>query len=147
MANAAKGAALLYVEDEAETKELIVKALEACYPSLKLWTAANGAEGLQLFRDTRPQLVLTDIRMPLMDGIEMAAEIKALDPEVHIIGLTAYNDTRFLSTAADIGFSECILKPVEYRILFASIDKFFRRCQQTLPRSGSAGVAPSVFNA
>jgi YesN/AraC family two-component response regulator len=103
----------------------MVEALQTYYPKLKLLTAANGAEGLQLFREARPQLVLTDIRMPLMDGIQMAAGIKAIDPEVYIIGLTAYNDRSFLSTAADAGFSECILKPVDYGTLFASINKFF----------------------
>lgn len=120
-----KSAVLLYVEDEAETRELIVEALKAYYPRLELLTAANGAEGLKLFREARPQLVLTDVRMPVMDGVQMAAGIKAIDPEAYIIALTAYNDTSFLSAAAEIGFSEYILKPVDYGLLFASIDKFF----------------------
>lgn len=123
--DASRGAALLYVEDEAETRELIAEALKAYYPGLKLLTAANGAEGLQLFLEARPQLVLTDIRMPVMDGLQMAAGIKAIDPEVHIIALTAYNDTSFLSAAADIGFSDYLLKPIDYVLLFASTDKFF----------------------
>lgn len=119
-----KGASLLYVEDEAETRELVMEALVVYYPGLRVLTAANGAEGLQRFREARPHLVLTDIRMPVMDGIEMAKEIKAIDPDAHIIALTAYNDTSFLS-AADIGFSEYVPKPVDYGLLFASIDKFF----------------------
>lgn len=118
---------LLYVEDEAEARELIVEALEAYFPQIKLQTASNGAEGLRLFQESRPQLVLTDIRMPVMDGIQMAAQIKALDPQVDIIALTAFNDASFLSTAAEIGFSDYVLKPVDYELLFASLDRFLAR--------------------
>jgi YesN/AraC family two-component response regulator len=118
---------LLYVEDEAETRELIVEALEAYFPEVQLQTASNGAEGLRIFQESRPQLVLTDIRMPVMDGIQMAAEIKALDPLVDVIALTAYNDSSFLSTAADIGFSDYVLKPVDYELLFATLEKFLAK--------------------
>lgn len=122
-----KISSLLYVEDEAETRELIVEALEAYFPEVQLQTASNGAEGLRIFQESRPQLVLTDIRMPVMDGIQMAAEIKALDPLVDVIALTAYNDSSFLSTAADIGFSDYVLKPVDYELLFGTLEKFLAK--------------------
>lgn len=121
---------LLYVEDEAETRALISEVLTARYPQLVLHTAANGAAGLELFRQFRPQVVLTDIRMPVMDGLEMAAEIKALDPGVDLIALTAYNDSSFLSRAEEMGFSDYVLKPIDFKDLFARIEQSLEKIKR-----------------
>jgi len=114
---------LLYVEDEPETRELIREALAAKYPGLPLYVAANGAEGLSLFREHRPEVVITDIRMPVLNGIAMAKEILAIAPETEVIALTAYSDTTFLTDAIELGFSHYILKPVDYEKLFATVGK------------------------
>lgn len=114
---------LLYAEDDAEARELVCRALRATYPDLPLLTAANGHEGLALFREYRPEVVLTDIRMPGMDGVAMAREIVAVDRDVQLIALTAYSETDFLLAAIEAGFHHYVLKPVDFEKLFAALDR------------------------
>src|SRR5512140_3203493 len=87
---------ILYVEDDPEARELVSSVLARKIRSLRLYTAENGEEGLALFREHRQDIVITDINMPVMDGIRMANEIKTLNPEALIIAVTAYSDTRYL---------------------------------------------------
>jgi len=117
--------ALLYVEDEPDTREMVGRALADDYPKFSLYIAADGAEGLELFRKHRPEVVVTDIKMPVMDGLRMTGEIKAIDPEIEIIALTAYSDTSFLLSPIEAGFSHYVLKPIDLDKLFAAIDSSF----------------------
>lgn len=116
-----KRTALLYVEDEAEPRELIGASMASEYPDLEVHLARDGAEGLELYREHRPDLVVTDILMPIMDGLHMAEKIKEIDPGTEIIALTAYSDTSFLLRAIEAGFSHYVLKPIDYDRLFAAI--------------------------
>lgn len=120
-----KGIKLLYVEDETEIREIICENLLEEYPEVLLFTAGSGAEGLALFREHRPEVVITDIKMPGMDGIQMAGEIKAMNPEVILIALTAYSDTDFLLSAIEIGFSHYVMKPIDFDKLYEPIVKSF----------------------
>lgn len=114
---------MLYVEDEADTREVIVQALESEYPDILLFVAKDGAEGLDSFRANRPDVVITDVRMPVMDGLRMAGEIKAMAPEVEIIAMTAHSETSFLLYAIEVGINHYVLKPTDYDKLFPAIDK------------------------
>lgn len=114
---------ILYVEDDPEARELVSNVLARQIRALRLYTAGNGEEGLALFSKHRQDIVITDINMPVMDGIRMSNGIKSLDPEALIIAVTAYSDTRYLLDAIEIGISRYVLKPVDYEKLFAAIDK------------------------
>jgi PAS domain S-box-containing protein len=114
---------ILYVEDEPEAREMVSRVLAKKIKSLQLYTAENGEEGLALYREHRPDIVITDINMPVMNGIRMGSEIKALNPEALIIAVTAYSDTSYLLKAIEIGISNYVLKPIDYDKLFAVIDK------------------------
>jgi len=95
--------AILYAEDEADARELLSSVLTMKYPDVRLHLAETGQMGLELFRAHRPGIVITDINMPMMDGIQMSGEIKALEPETVIIALTAHSDTKYLLNAIEIG--------------------------------------------
>ena len=114
---------ILYVEDDPEARELVSRVLARKIRALRLYTAENGAAGLALYREHRPDIVITDINMPVMDGIRMSNEIKSLNPEALIIAVTAYSDTRYLLDAIETGISNYVLKPINYDKLFAAIDK------------------------
>ncbi len=114
---------ILYVEDDPEAREMVSRVLARKIRTLRLYTAENGAAGLALFKEHRPDIVVTDINMPVMDGIRMGEEIKALDPDALIIAVTAYSDTRSLLNAIEIGINNYVLKPIDYDKLFAAIDK------------------------
>src|SRR5690349_6600343 len=100
---------LLYVEDDAAVRERVATELSLHYPSLKVLTAENGALGLESYREKRPDLVVTDINMPLMNGIRMSEEIKALDAGAVIVAVTAYNDAEYLMKAIEVGITSYLL--------------------------------------
>src|SRR6185369_6918612 len=114
---------ILYVEDEPEARELVVSALAHKISTLRLYIAENGEAGLALYRKHRPDIVITDIKMPLTDGIRMGNEIKLLNPEAIIIAVTAHSDTRYLLDAIETGISNYVLKPIDYDKLFEAIAK------------------------
>ena len=118
------GISLLYVEDEASTREQVSRVLTA--RGYRLAVADNGERGLELFREQPPDIVLTDIMMPRLNGLEMAREMRSKLPEIQIICMTAFSDTSYLIEAIDIGINQFVLKPVEFNRLFTALD----RCQE-----------------
>jgi len=114
--------ALLFVEDETDAREMLGRMLGMNYPGMEVSVAENGAAGLELFRKSRHEIVLTDINMPVLDGIGMAREIKILAPETVVVAVTAHSDTSYLLSAIEIGIHHYVLKPVNYTELFAIID-------------------------
>jgi DNA-binding NarL/FixJ family response regulator len=77
-----------------------------------LLTARDGTEGLAAFRATPAHIVITDIRMPSMDGLAMAQAIRALDPGVPIIVTTAFEDTDYLMRSVAFGIDQFVVKPI-----------------------------------
>jgi PAS domain S-box-containing protein len=122
-----EGLSLLYVEDEPEASSMVSKMLLMHYPKLTLYTAENGAVGLESYREHRPDVVMTDINMPIMDGIRMSREIKALNADAEIIAVTAHSDTSYLLNAIEIGIHNYVLKPINYSELFAVTDKLLEQ--------------------
>jgi diguanylate cyclase (GGDEF)-like protein/PAS domain S-box-containing protein len=119
--------ALLFVEDEPVARSTLSRMLARNYPGLWLHVAEDGVAGLALFRENRPGIVVTDINMPGMNGIQMAREIKKIEPEVVIVAVTANNDTSCLLSAIEIGIHHYVLKPVNYSELFGVIDKILEK--------------------
>lgn len=113
---------LLYVEDDAVTRSLLSRVIAKKYPELLLFIAENGAQGVELFKKERPEIVLADMNMPVMDGIEMAMEIKSLNADTVIIAVTAHNDPKYLQDAIEIGIRHYVLKPVAVEKLCTVLD-------------------------
>jgi YesN/AraC family two-component response regulator len=113
--------AVLYVEDEELTRSAVSAPLGRRVKNLLL--AENGRQGLELFRLHRPDIVITDIRMPVMDGLTMVREIKALDDKAQILITTAHNDTQYFLDAIDIGIDRYVLKPIDHEKLFSGLEK------------------------
>lgn len=113
---------LLTVEDDPEARALLGRLILLAFPHLTLLAAENGKAGLDLYRLHRPDIVLTDIKMPVMNGIEMASEIRRLDPGAVIAFVSAYCDTApYQGSAGEIGVRHLVTKPVDYNTLFATI--------------------------
>ena len=113
--------AVLLVEDEPLAREAIASMLRRDVRTVYL--AADGQEGLEAFTRYRPEVVVTDIRMPAMNGLAMAREVRRRAPRTHIIVTTAHNDIEFFLEAIDIGIDQYVLKPVDRQRLFESIRK------------------------
>src|SRR5512135_2931258 len=118
---------LLYVEDDPYVRVLIARILAERYPATPIHTAEDGMAGLELYRKHRPDLILADIRMPIMDGIQMAQEIRALNPQAEIIFITANSDTQSLVDAIRIGVSRYLLKPIDHKLLFEAVEECIGR--------------------
>lgn len=101
---------VLYVEDEGTIRESLAKLLRRYLPHLML--ASNGQEGLTCFKKELPDIVLTDIRMPKLDGLEMSKEIKQIAPNTQIIVMTAFGDSEYLLKAIEIGLNGYLIKPI-----------------------------------
>lgn len=112
---------VLYVEDEEEVREAMAHFLGRRFA--KVHVAANGEEGLALFKAHFHDVVVTDIKMPVMDGLAMAEAIKAIVLDVPIIVVTAYNETGFLLRAIEIGIDHYVKKPVDPNELIKAIQK------------------------
>ncbi|MEI6211089.1 MAG: response regulator [bacterium] len=110
---------VLYVEDDAETREQFIELLTR--PVGTLITAADGAEGLAAFIKHAPDIVITDILMPRMDGLTMARKIRNLAPTVPIIVMTAFEQTDYMLRAITIGIDRYVAKPVNSDLLFESL--------------------------
>ncbi len=113
----------LYVEDDPVTRNIMEKIFHLKLPGVVLHVAENGRIGLDLFKKHVPEIVITDVNMPVMDGIEMAAEIKAVNPGAIIIAISAYSNTEYLLNSIEIGINHYVLKPIDFDKLFATIDK------------------------
>ena len=83
--------------------------------------AADGIEALKLIRETRPEILITDIRMPEMDGIELIREVKKLDLNIKITILSGYSDYDYLKAAIRLGVDNYLLKPIDNDELISNL--------------------------
>ena len=111
---------ILYVEDDKTTQELIKEILiSSCK---EVFVADNGEEGLRLYNEKKPDIVLSDIAMPTMDGLEMSKAIKELNPNQPIALFTAFSESAFLKRASELEISTYILKPLDEEQFFNSLN-------------------------
>ncbi len=109
-------ASILYVEDEAITRLTVQRLLQTRYTTI--YQAGDGREGLELYKLHHPDVVITDTRMPLMDGIHMTKAIREMDPDIPIIFITAHEDAAFVEETKKLNVTRNIIKPIILRDLF-----------------------------
>ena len=114
---------ILIVEDDPAACEIAARMIAMQFPEALVHSARDGAAGLELFKRHAPQIVVTDISMPVINGIEMAREIKSLQASTRLIVLTAYNDRNFLEQFREIGFRGYLMKPIDLELLMTAIEE------------------------
>ncbi|TQR60793.1 response regulator transcription factor [Campylobacter troglodytis] len=117
-----KNLTLMIVEDEDKLREGLSKALSEFF--LKIITAKNGDEGLKKFKKFNPDIIITDILMPIVDGLDMAKEIKKISKQTPIIVLSAYSEKDRLLRAIDAGIDKYLIKPIDVDELLRIIELF-----------------------
>lgn len=115
------GLTVLYVEDDEGAREQMAHFLKKKCGHVLL--AGNGREALERYDERRPDLIVCDIMMPKMDGLEFSAIVKQRDPSMPIILATAYNDAAYLLRAIDLGVDSYVLKPIDLDKLHAAMLK------------------------
>mgnify|MGYP001039817060 CR=1 FL=1 len=120
---------ILVVEDELYARESLIKQIKEydTQGQFRIWQASNGEEGETLFKEYRPELVITDIRMPKMDGLKLLEKIREEDMRTQVVIISAYSDFEYARSALTHGASGYLLKPIENETLRQCLDKFVRK--------------------
>lgn len=113
---------ILSVEDDKTMREMFRTIINRKFPDNPLYLGENGDQGIELFRAYNPQIVITDIIMPGMDGVEMASIIKKIEPKVKLIVITGYDNNYYHEKFSNIGADAFITKPIDIKKLFYAIE-------------------------
>ena len=133
-----KNFTLLYVEDDEETKEGMLLLLKKYLK--EVYSASDGEEGLALYKEKNPDIVLSDISMPKMNGLELSEKIKEINPNQSIALLTAFNETNFLKQAINIGIDKYIVKPIKREYLFNTLESMAKLLQSDIDRKNLENI-------
>lgn len=101
---------VLVVDDEVPIRQWLEVCIQKMDGFQIIGTAAHGAEGYSVFRKEKPDIIITDIRMPGIDGLEMLKMIRDINPSVYMIVLTSHEDFGYARNAIQFGVSDYILK-------------------------------------
>jgi C4-dicarboxylate-specific signal transduction histidine kinase len=114
---------ILYVEDEKGILNIVSEFLSPLFKNFH--TAQNGQEGLDIYNkhSNEIDLIVTDINMPVLNGLKMSQKIRESNPTIPIIIITAYNEKNFLHEAIKLGVRDFVLKPMDLKNLLESIKK------------------------
>ncbi len=115
---------VLYVEDDADVRAGIEAILSKFFKSVTI--AEDGQEGLNAFKSEKFDIILTDISMPNMNGVEMSTQIKEENYEQPIIVLSAHNEGEYLIDLINVGIDAFLLKPIQTEALVKTMGKICR---------------------
>lgn len=123
---------ILLIDDEKPTLDMLGLFLGAYgYETI---AAENGEEGVALFKENLPAIVMTDIKMPGMDGIEVLKEIKSFSPDTEVIVVTGHGDMDLAIQALNLNATDFINKPIQKEALEAAL----RRAEERIAASSKS---------
>lgn len=125
---------LLYIEDDEKIKINIVPFFEQYVKNV--YTAKDGREGLDRFKKLKPQIVVSDIIMPKMNGIELLKEIRKISTKTQLIITSSFDDKDFLLEAVNLQLTNYILKPLTLKQLEYSL----KLCEEQLLDSSKTNI-------
>jgi DNA-binding response OmpR family regulator len=122
---------LLYVEDEAFIRRIAISYLRPYFS--EIYEAEDGVEALEIYKEKKPNMIMTDIEMPNMDGLTLCKEIRKEDKSTPIIITTAYTSTEYLLEAVSLHLVKYLVKPMEEEPLFEAIKLCFEQIETQNP--------------
>ena len=127
---------VLVVEDEEMIRKGIVLAVDwAALDCVVVGEASNGAQALEAVERYDPSLIITDLKMPVMDGLEMLRQLREQGNNAFVIILTAYDSFAYAQTALRLGAVDFLLKPFHDR----ELEQAVTRLKQRMDRAGQGG--------
>ena len=140
---------VLIVEDESLILQDILNLYDWQGAGYTTYTAANGQQGLNIFLKARPKIVITDVRMPHMDGLTMMEHIREIAPDTRFIILSAYSDFDYARVAMKLGVTDYILKKdLSRETIHAALTSPARRQSPNLPEgTDESHLSPIVERA
>jgi DNA-binding response OmpR family regulator len=124
-----KNLKVLFVEDEELIRNKIVSSLE--YIIGEVISASNGLEALEKLQHFTPDLIITDLEMPKMNGADFIHEVRKRDKNICIIVVTAYTSEKYLLQLIDMHIEKYILKPITLEKLICALED----CQKSFPKT------------
>jgi DNA-binding response OmpR family regulator len=116
-----KSLTVLYAEDEEGIRRNIADSLS--YYVKEVIEVSNGQEAFEAYKEYQPDIILTDIHMPILDGIELVKQIRQEDRYIPVIMITAHTDKKYLLEAVELKMEKYIVKPVDIDELFEVLKK------------------------
>ena len=113
---------ILIIDDEAPIRKMLTKLLER--NGYDVIEAANGNQGIRLFKEHKPEFIITDIVMPEKEGLESIRELKKLNPDVKIIAISGgglVDPKMYLALASKLGAVKTFSKPIDNEVLISAI--------------------------
>jgi two-component system alkaline phosphatase synthesis response regulator PhoP len=137
---------VLVIDDDADILELLIYNLEK--EGYEVKSSANGLEGIETAKQFMPDLILMDIMMPIMDGIEAGKVIKNTEKlkHIHLLYLTARAEEYSEVAAFELGADDYLTKPIKPRALLSRINAFFRKETQKSNEDGVLSIAGLIIN-
>ena len=114
---------ILFIEDESMIRDSVGEILKILFKEVFL--AVDGEEGFNLYKNKRPDLVLTDIQMPKKSGLQLSEEIKKINKYQYIILLSAFNDSKYLMQSIKYGVNDFLMKPFDEHQFAEAIQNYF----------------------
>lgn len=115
------GCKVLIADDSSYHRSRLIKLLRE--HGFEVYSAEDGVEAVQLYKKVRPRIVITDINMPIMDGIEEIGFIKRIDPEARIIVFSSLDEQSMVMKAIKAGARDYLVKPLKPDIFLATVQK------------------------
>ncbi|MBU2700698.1 two-component system response regulator (stage 0 sporulation protein F) [Sporomusaceae bacterium BoRhaA] len=125
---------VLVIDDQPGIRRLLVEVLKE--EGYQVVTASNGYDGLQEAQVVKPQLILMDMKMPGMDGIETLKELKRVGQGDRVIMMTAYGELDLVNQAREIGAYDYITKPFDIIALCQTIQEIMTHSAQDQTKIG-----------
>lgn len=122
---------VLIVDDEPSVRSRLRKAVKWHELGFDLvGEASDGEEGLEMFKSTDPDIIITDIRMPVFSGLELVQQVKNVSSDINFIVISGYDDFKYAQKALKFGVKDYLLKPIDERELTAALLRIKEETQQ-----------------
>ena len=118
----------LIVEDRADDNQLMQSFFGNLFKAI--YSASNGKEGLEIYKDKKPDVVITDLIMPDMDGIAMSEEIRNIKQDQIIVVVSASDDIEKVSKTISLNVTSFIHKPIETKKLIDSLNNVVNKIKK-----------------
>lgn len=132
---------IMLVDDEEEVRKSIIRKIDWKYTGFEvIGDAENGEDALEKIEQTEPDVVLTDIKMPYMDGLTMAEKIRQLYPSIKIVIFSGFDEFEYAKRAIKLNVIEYILKPVNVEELTAILKKVKKNLDEEIEQKRNVNL-------
>ncbi len=119
LASLAKDKSVLYVEDDKDIRENVTELLNNLFGNVQ--SAVDGQDGLNCYKEGTFDYLITDIKMPKMNGIDMIEAVLKINPDQEVVITTAHDEEEYLAKFSDMGVSQVLQKPITFESLLTTL--------------------------